>query len=431
MKTKTRRIVLLISALLLVFSLTGPSMAAEKVKLTYWTHWCSNGDYESFWPKAAAKFNAAHPEVDFKFELVCVPYEGYEAKYTSALQAGKGPDIFNGMPHTWAGQFNACDPMPDDIVKSLEQVLVKPAQDWGLYNNVRYGMPFEGGNFMMMFINVDMFKEAGLDPDVPPKTLDEMVEYAKKMTKYDKKGKITQAGYGIRWKGHPFGIADKVMPFVNAYGARLLSWEEKKASGYINSPEAVAAIQFYGDLVNKFKVASIEIDNPVGMFAQGIAGIIFRESWLPGWMAKNASHINYRVYPLPVQKVEPGVSTSFAWAIMVNKNASEKNRKWAWEFFRWYINNPELRKEHYKVANILPAFKDTAGQEPFNSRPEYQAWKTMTRGRTAPSYYIPPAHEVLQTTGQAVLDVLYQKSDTKAALDKAAIAIDEILAKYK
>jgi len=116
---------------------------------------------------------------------------------------------------------------------------------------------------------------------------------------------------------------------------------------------------------------------------------------------------------------------------MVNKNASEKNRKWAWEFFRWYINNPELRKEHYKVANILPSFKDTAGQEPFTSRPEYAAWKTMTQGRTAPSYYIPPAHEVLQTTGQAVLDVLYKKSETKAALDKAAGTIDEILAKYK
>ncbi len=431
MKKKTQILGLLVSAVMVVLLITTTSMAAEKVKLTYWTHWCSNGDYESFWPKAAKKFNDEHPEVDFTFELVCVPYEGYEAKYTSAFQAGKGPDIFNGMPHTWAGQFGVCDPMPADIVTSLDQLLVKPAQEWGLYDNVRYGMPFEGGNFMMMFINEDLFKEAGLDPDVPPKTFDELVEYAKKMTKYDKKGKITQAGYGIRWKGHPFGIADKAMPFVHAWGAQLLSWDEKKASGYINSPEAAAGLQFYGDLVNKYKVASIEIDNPVGMFAQGLAGIIFRESWLPGWMAKNAPHINYRVYPMPVQKMEPGVYTSFAWAIMVNKNAADKNKKWAWEFFRWYVNNPEVRREHYVVANILPSFKDTAGQEPFTNRPEYKAWQAMIQGRTAPSYYIPPAHEVLQATGQAVLDIVYQKSEPKTALNEAAGTIDEILVKYK
>ena len=139
------------------------------------------------------------------------------------------------------------------------------------------------------------------------------------------------------------------------------------------------------------------------MFGQGLAGIIFRESWLPGWLAKNAPHINYKVYPMPVDKMEPGIYTSFAWAIMVNKNSSEDHKKWAWEFFKWYINNPELRTEHYVEANILPSFEDTASQEPFISKAEYDAWSTMIQGRTAPAYYIPPAHEVLQAFGQAVL----------------------------
>ncbi|MBD3309388.1 extracellular solute-binding protein [candidate division KSB3 bacterium] len=431
MKSMKQTCLVLALTVMMAITLTTAALAAEEVKLTYWTHWCSNGDYEYFWPKAAEQFNAEHPDVDFEFELVCVPYEGYEAKYTSAFQAGKGPDLFNGMPHTWAGQYGAADPMPADIAESLEQVLVKPAQEWGLFNGVRYGMPYEGGNFMMMFINTDMFVEAGLDPDDPPETFDELLEYAKKLTKYDEQGNITQAGYGIRWKGHPFGIADKAMPFVHAWGGQLLSWDEKKASGYVNSPESVAGIEFYGELVNEHKVASIEVDNPVGMFAQGLAGIIFRESWLPGWLQKNAPHINYKVYPMPVAAMEPGVYTSFAWAIMVNKNAPEANKKWAWEFFKWYINNPELRKEHYIEANILPSFEDTASQEPFTSRPDYEAWKTMIQGRTAPSYYIPPAHEVLQAFGQAVLDVLYDKADAQTALDQAAAQIDEILAQYE
>jgi multiple sugar transport system substrate-binding protein len=432
-----RFLILLLGATFITFSVAGgqkevSAKAPEKVKLTYWTQWCGTGpDYENFWPTAAEKFNKEHPEVDFKYELVCVPYEGYEAKYTSAFRAGKGPDVYNGMTHTWAGQFRVADPMPSDITESLEGLLVSPAQKWGLFNNVRYGLPFEGGNFMMMFINEDLCRQAGLDPNKPPKTFDELVKYAKKMTKYDKQGKVTQAGYGIRWKGHPFGIADKFMPFMHAWGAQLLSWEEKKASGYANSPEAVGALQFYGDLVNKHRVSSIEIDNPVGMFGQGLAGIIFRESWLPAWLRKNAPHIKYKVYPLPVQAMEPGVFTSFAWSIMVNKDAPEKNKKWAWEFLRWYINNPQLRKDHYVAAGIIPSFKDTASEEPFTSRPDYNAWKTMVEGRTAPSYFIPPAHEVLQTVGQAILNVLYEKATAKEALDKAAVGMDAILSKYK
>ena len=49
----------------------------------------------------------------------------------------------------------------------------------------------------------------------------------------------------------------------------------------------------------------------------------------------------------------------------------------------------------------------------------------------APTYYIPPAHEVLTIIGQATLDAMYGKGTPKAVLDKAAKDIDAILAKYK
>jgi len=406
--------------------------AAETVAIDFWTHWCSNNEYfEPFWVDAAVQFNSVHPEVKFSINLNCVPYEGYEAKYSSAFDVKKGPGLYTGMTHVWAGQFGVADPMPKDIADKMDEVLIGSAAPFGMYNGVRYGLPLEGGNFMMMYINVGLFKEAGLDPNKPPKTYTEMLEYAKKLTKYDSGGKITQAGYAIRYKGHPFGIADKSAPFYHAWGAEWLSWDEKKASGYLNSPEAVDALAYYAGLVQTAKVSSVDIDNPAGLFGQGLAGIMFRESWYEAWLLANAPDIDFKIYPLPSQKMESGYTNNFPWAYNVGNQISDTDKKWLWEMIRWYINSQDVRKEHYVKSVMLPAYNDIIDDPTFTNMKVFDAWKTMVAGRAAPTYYIPPAHEVLTIIGQATLDAMYAKGTPKAVLDKAAKDIDVILAKYK
>ena len=432
--TLKRSLVLLLLVLATGLAFAGgekETAKVDKVAIDFWTHWCSNNPVmEPHWVEMAKKFNEARPEVDFSIVLNCVPYEGYEAKYYSAFEAKRGPGFFTEMTHVAQGQYNVCDPMPKDIADKADQVLIGSAKPFGMYKGVRYGLPMEGGNFMMMFINVDMFKQAGLDPDKPPKTYDEMLAAAKKLTKYDAAGKITQAGFAIRFKGHPFGIADKSAPFYHAWGAEWMNWDQRKASGYLNSPEAIGALDYYAGMVQKAKVATVELDTPENLFAQGLAGIFFRESWYEAWVQKNAPNIKFKVYPLPSQKLESGFSNNFPWAYNVSNQLKETDKKWLWEFLRWYVNTPEVRKEHYVKAVMLPAYKDI-DDPTFTNMVVYDAWKTMAAGRAAPTYYVPPAQETLTIIGQATLDAMYGKMTSKDALDKAAKDIDAILAKYK
>lgn len=407
------------------------TVTADSVAIDFWTHWCSNNEYfEPFWVDAAEKFSSEHPEVNFKINLNCVPYEGYEAKYSSAFEVKKGPGMFNGMTHVWAGQFGVADPMPKDIADKMDEILVGSAKPFGMFEGVRYGLPLEGGNLMMMYINVGLFKEAGLDPNRPPKTYDEMLEYAKKLTKYDADNKIIQAGYAIRYKGHPFGIADKSAPFYNAWGAEWLNWDEKKASGYLNSPQAVEALKYYAGLVQEARVSSVEIDNPAGLFGQGLAGIMFRESWYEAWLLKNAPNIDFKIYALPSHTMESGYTNNFPWAYNISNQLPEKDKKWIWELMRWYVNSPEVRKEHYVKSAMLPAYKDIMDDPVFTNMKVFEAWKDMAAGRASPTYYFPPAHEILSIIGQATLDAMYGKGAPKAILDQAAKEIDAILAKY-
>ena len=248
------------AAAVIAFAMPGAGIAQQK-KLVLWTHWEQNPDFNK-WYEAKGKEFAR--KTGYEVEVVTIPYQGYEAKYLAAFMAkSSAPDIFMGMTHQWCGQYDFCDKMPADLEKIYDQNLPKYMADVGKWKGVRYGIPIEHGNFQQMYINVDMFRKAGLNPDDPPKTFTgDWLADMKKLTIPDSKGgEPTQVGFAIRSKGHPVGITDKFLPFAHAWGARMLSPDLDKAAGYANSPQMVAALTFFGDLVLKDKVASLAFGN--------------------------------------------------------------------------------------------------------------------------------------------------------------------------
>src|SRR5207244_12968734 len=105
---------------------------------------------------------------------------------------------------------------------------------------------------------------------------------------------------------HPAPTTDTCLPFAHAFGARMLSPNRDNATGFANSAEMVAALQFYSDLVNRHKVASIAFPTPEDAFGQKRAATIFHESWFFGWVKKNAPDVAFKVYALPCGNTCPG-----------------------------------------------------------------------------------------------------------------------------
>lgn len=411
--------------LLALMVVTGSVFATpKKVKLVYWTHWEQNPKFNAYYAEAGKEFAKLHPECA-GVEVVTVPFSGYSAKYLAAFMARSGaPDFFNGAPHDWAGKYDFADKMPAKIAKRVEETVVNTARPFGMFNGVRYGFPVEGGNFQYMFINTDMYKEAGLDPNKPPKTLNELLEHAKKLTKYDANGKVIRSGYGIRYSGDQTGITDKFLPMLHAYGGLMVDPKYKKGSGVVNSKASIDALTFYGDLVNKYKVSSLEVGNSEVAFGKGLAAIIFRESWLPGWLETNAPNINYKVYALPSQTAVPGAGALFGWSDLVYKHSP--NKKLAWEFleFMWSKENDFKRAT---TQGIMPVMKVNFTTDYVKNRPDYDAVMAMAERTPAPSYFHPKMNEVAAAYGDAILDVIYGRKDAKSALNAAASKIDQIL----
>lgn len=421
MRRVTWMAVICLAGVLVLGGVAGEGWAQQK-KLVFWTMWDQNPEFNKWYETRGKDFAK---KTGYEVEVVTIPYQGYEAKYLAAFMGKSGaPDMFMGMTHHWCGQYDFCDKMPADLLKAWDQSLPKYMLPVGMWKGARYGMPIEHGNFQMMYINVDLFKKAGLNPDRPPKSMDEWLAAMKKLTVLDAKGEPTQVGFAIRHKGHPVGITDKFLPFAHAFGARMLSPELDKATGYANSPEMVNALTFFGNLVLKDKVASLALGNPEDAFGQKRAAVIFRESWFFGWVKKNAPDVNFKVYALPCGKACPGAGQLFPWTNLVYKNSP--NRQMAWEFYR-FISNAKDDLEQHQIQGILPVL--TANHEtPYaKARPDYQAVKDMLAQPVPPNYFHPKSNELATAFGEAVVGVLYGKGQPKALLDEAAAKMDRII----
>jgi ABC-type glycerol-3-phosphate transport system substrate-binding protein len=415
-------VVLLVGLLIGTVS-TQPAPAQTK-KLVYWSLWGDQNPVFVKWYEVKGREFAR--KAGYEVEAVFVPYLGYEAKYLAALSGRSGaPDFFMGITHQWCGQYDFCEPMPADLAKIWDENLPAYMVPIGKWNGRRYGIPFEHGNFQQMYMNVDMFKKAGLDPDKPPKTLDAWLAAVKKLTIQDPKGgEPTQVGFALRSKGAPVGITDKFLPIAHAFGARMLSPDMTRATGYANSPEMVAALQFYGDLVRKDKVASLALGSPEDAFGQKRAAVIFRESWFFGWLHNNAPDIQFKVAALPCAKTCPGAGALFPWTNLVYKNSP--NKQAAWEYLR-FISNAKDDLEQHKGDGVLPVWTANLESAYVKSRPDYQSTREMLKQPVPPTYFHPKSNELATAFGEAVVGVLFGKGEPKPMLDEAAAKMDRIL----
>jgi multiple sugar transport system substrate-binding protein len=204
----------------------------------------------------------------------------------------------------------------------------------------------------------------------------------------------------------------------------MLSPNFDKATGFANSPEMVAALDFFGNLVLKDKVASLAVGNPEDAFGQKRAGVIYRESWFFGWVKKNAPDVNFKIYALPCGKACPGAGQLFPWANLVYKDSP--NKQMAWEFIR-FISNAKDDLEQHQLQGILPVWTANHETQYVKSRPDFQAVKDMLAQPVPPTYFHPKSNELATAFGEAVVGVLYGKGEPKALLDDAAGKMDRIL----
>ena len=111
-----------------------------------------------------------------------------------------------------------------------------------------WGIPFQRST-IVLYWNKDAFKEAGLDPERPPANWTEMLEFAKKLTKRDASGNVTQWGLQIPSSGFPYWL------FQGLTTQNDVLWmNEAGTQTDYDKPAVIEAVQYWVDLGQKHKV---------------------------------------------------------------------------------------------------------------------------------------------------------------------------------
>ncbi|TDF93798.1 ABC transporter substrate-binding protein [Paenibacillus piri] len=132
-------------------------------------------------------------------------YDEAATKLAAILQSDSQKDLPDIMQLSSKGIFDVKNskyivPVQDFVKQDAKGInlddLNQNAMQYAMYNNKMLGLPFSNSS-IMMYYNKDHFKEAGLDPNSPPKTVEELAKAVKALS-VTKDNKITRYGIGIQ-----------------------------------------------------------------------------------------------------------------------------------------------------------------------------------------------------------------------------------------
>jgi multiple sugar transport system substrate-binding protein len=275
------------------------AFTTSPVTLTVWTGY---PELEPFYRDVAAQFTKIHPNVSFEF--LSTTLREFETKVQAALPTCTGPDVFdiepNIAPILVADQL--IDPNPPAIDTLVKSGSYSPfVVNYFTYGGKTYGIPMLEGSDAQLFYNKDMFKAAGLDPNKPPTTFDEMMADAQKLVKKDSAGNITVSGMSMRLSGQGSGIAEKFWFYLHNMGGDIIvpsADGTKWHNGYDNAA-GQKALQYYIDSVYKYHVVDQKVPSDAAAFEAGQTAMLIRESWVVGEIAAKAPTLNYGTSGMP------------------------------------------------------------------------------------------------------------------------------------
>jgi sn-glycerol 3-phosphate transport system substrate-binding protein len=212
-----------------------------------------------------------------------------------------------------------------------------------------WGVPFQRST-IVLYYNKDMFAEAGLDPDSPPATWDEMVEAAKALRTGDRWGiMVPSTGYPY-WMFQAFAIQN---------GMELMS--EDGTETYFDDPAVMEALEFWRSLAVEHDVmpeGTVEWGTLRQAFVQGQTAMMWHTT---GNLTavRNEADFEFGVAMLPARK-RPGSPTG-GGNFYLFEGASEEEQRAALSFVQ-YMTAPE-RAAEWSIATgyvgISPASYET------------------------------------------------------------------------
>lgn len=208
-----------------------PPPEVKEATIEFW-HAYGEGEEKVLLEEVLPKFKEQYPHLTVN--PTRMPTENLEQQVITAVAGNVAPDIMR-MDNTWIPKFareqalQPVDGFPD--FAALKEASFEAPMSTNYYDGQYYGVPLDT-NTKIAIYNKELLAEAGATE--PPQTMEELAELARALKQKDP-GK-----FGITIGGVD---AWNMPPWFWSLGGRITDDEYTKATGYLNSPESVQALE--------------------------------------------------------------------------------------------------------------------------------------------------------------------------------------------
>ena len=391
------------------------------------TYWASNqspslADDKKNLAPVLKKFQQ---QTGIKVNLQVIGWPDLYSKILAATTSGKGPDVLN-IGNTWAASLEATGaflPFGDKEFSAIggkDKFVEASLKTGGVPGKPPTSVPYLGLAYGLYY-NKKMFSDAGLQP---PKTWEELVSDAKKLTSPSK------GVYGMAMEGGSYteGVHFAFI-FGQQHGADPFDSSGKPD---FTSQGMIDGVKQYVDLMGTDKVvnpSSAQYKNgpeAPGDFAKGKAAMLMSQNNADNTLqADGMKTSEYGVVPIPAPSNAPSDTASFVAGINLSIFNNTKNKDGALKFVK-FMTSKQTQATLDKPFTALPVIK--GGTVNFTDNPaEAQAFQSVLQNRSVPLPLVPAEAAYETNVGNAVNSLVAQAatgkpvtdSDVKAALQEA------------
>ncbi|MBI2334363.1 extracellular solute-binding protein [Candidatus Daviesbacteria bacterium] len=401
-----------------LFKQSGPS---GPVELTYWGLW----EEEDLLRPLILQFENQNPNI--KVTYVRQSSVNYKSRVQTQVREGTGPDVFR-IHNSWLPMFAAdLVPAPPDIftLDEYKNTFYPVAAEALVGNGQILAAPMEIDG-LALYYNEEILNGVG---GKAPKSWQEFIETAVKMTVRDSSGVVQTAGAAL-------GTAGNVDHFSDILGFLIL----QQPGATLENPatqQVAEVLRFYTGFVTdpRKKTWDVNLPKSTDMFAQGRLGFYFAPSWRAHEIRVVSPNLKFKIAPVPQLKAASPVAYASFWAEAVAKTG--KHSKEAWQFVK-FLTSSEAEKLFYQEAAKIRLFGEPYSRVDLQKElindpmagayvaqgPYYKSWylssKTMDGGIN---------DEIIKYFEDAVNSTL-SGGDPLSALQTVQSGVKQVLDKY-
>lgn len=320
----------------------------QRTKLVVWG--LQSGSETAGLDAQVAEFEKRNPDIDVSLLSMGAGAMNPQKLLTSIV-GGVPPDLINQDRFTigdWASRdaFQPLDKFIEADSKTAHPIGAKDfypaAWNEAVYKGHVYAIP-TGIDDRLLYYNRKMFREAGLDPNRPPRTWEELQDYAKKLTKTNPDGTFKQIGFIPNWGNSWLYL------YSWQNGGEFLSPDGRTCT--LDNPATVGALKYMAsiyDMLGGYDKVSIFQSGFQGgeqdPFFKGRVAMVINGSWNVGNIARYAPDLDFAMAPAPVpaERLQgkgrfagerPYITWTGGFSLAIPSGARHPNE--AWRFLRW------------------------------------------------------------------------------------------------